>query len=368
MSGQREFWAGKRVFLTGHTGFKGGWLALWLQRLGARVTGYSLEPPTEPSLFQVASVASGMVDLRGDIRSFDSLHAALEEHRPEIVFHLAAQPLVRRSYRDPVETYASNVMGTVNLLEGVRQCDGIRAVVNITSDKCYQNREWVWGYREVDRLGGHDPYSNSKACAELVTSAFRDSFFPNHEFERHGIALASARAGNVIGGGDWAEDRLIPDIMHAIGAGETVVIRNPDAIRPWQHVLEPLAGYLVLAQRLYEDGARCAEAWNFGPEESCARPVSWITETLTREWGDAARWKLDDGEHPHEAHYLKLDCAKSRDELGVFPVLDLRETLQWIVQWYRAWSEGADMRRLTEQQIGRYEQRAWSGQRDTTAA
>ncbi len=368
MSGQREFWAGKRVFLTGHTGFKGGWLALWLQRLGAEVTGYALDPPTSPSLFQVASVASGMVDLRGDIRSFDSLHAALEEHRPEIVFHLAAQPLVRRSYRDPVETYASNVMGTVNLLEGVRRCGGIRVVVNITSDKCYQNREWVWGYREVDRLGGHDPYSNSKACAELVTSAFRDSFFPEQQFGRHGVALASARAGNVIGGGDWAEDRLIPDIMQAIGAGETVVIRNPDAIRPWQHVLEPLAGYLVLAQRLYEEGARYAEAWNFGPEESSARPVSWITETLTREWGDQARWELDGGDHPHEAHYLKLDCAKSRDLLGITPVLDLHETLRWIVEWYRAWAEGAEMRRLTELQIERYERRAWSGQGASTAA
>ena len=349
------FWAGKKVLVTGHTGFKGSWLSLWLQKLGAEVVGYSLEPPTEPSLFNVANVADGMVSVIGDIRDFATVRELFARHRPEIVFHLAAQALVRHSYRDPVETYSSNVMGTVNVLEAVRQSGGVRAVVNVTSDKCYQNKEWVWGYRENERLGGHDPYSNSKACAELVTSAFRDSYFPAAEYPRHNTALASARAGNVIGGGDWAEDRLIPDIMRAIVAGQPVLIRNPDAIRPWQHVLEPLGGYLALAERLYTDGARFAEAWNFGPEESSAQPVSWIVDYLTKLWGSGASWGLDGGKHPHEAHYLKLDCAKSREALGVMPKLDLPMALEWIVEWNRALLQPADMRRVTEQQIMRFE-------------
>jgi len=264
------FWGGKKVLVTGHTGFKGSWLSLWLQKLGADVVGYSLDPPSEPSLFEVADVADGMVSIIGDVRDFATLRELFARHRPEIVFHLAAQALVRRSYRDPIETYGSNVMGTVNLLEAVRRAGGVRAVVNVTSDKCYDNREWVWGYRENDRLGGHDPYSNSKACAELVSSAFRDSFFPAAEYERHGVALASARAGNVIGGGDWAEDRLIPDIMRAMVAGKPVSIRNPDAIRPWQHVLEPLAGYLTLAERLHRDGPEYAEAWK---DRGTSRPA-----------------------------------------------------------------------------------------------
>jgi len=351
---ENTFWAGKKVLVTGHTGFKGSWLSLWLQKLGAEVVGYSLEPPTEPSLFKVANVADGMVSVIGDIRDFSTLRELFAQHRPEIVFHLAAQALVRHSYRDPIETYSSNVMGTVNLLEAVRQSGGVRAVVNVTSDKCYQNREWVWGYRENERLGGHDPYSNSKACAELVTSAFRDSYFPAAEYESHTTALASARAGNVIGGGDWAEDRLIPDIMRAIVAGQPVLIRNPDAIRPWQHVLEPLGGYLVLAERLYAEGTPFAEAWNFGPDESSARPVSWIVDYLTRLWGDGASWGLDSGEHPHEAHYLKLDCAKSRHLLGVTPKLDLPEALEWIVDWNRAWLDGDDMQRFSWRQIERF--------------
>lgn len=353
----KTFWAGKRVLVTGHTGFKGSWLSLWLQRLGADVVGYSLPPPTEPGLFDVASVADGMVSLTGDIRDFSAVSDLFARHQPEIVFHLAAQALVRPSYRDPVETYGSNVMGTVNVLEAIRQSGGARAVVNVTSDKCYQNKEWVWGYRENERLGGHDPYSNSKACAELVTSAFRDSYFPAERVAEHGVALATARAGNVIGGGDWAEDRLIPDIMRAIIARRPVQIRNPGAIRPWQHVLEPLSGYLVLAQRLWSEGQPFAEAWNFGPEESSARPVSWIVDCLVRLWGEGAEWGVDGGEHPHEAHYLKLDCAKSRDLLDVSPKLELSEALEWIVEWYRAWVEGSDMRQLTEQQIARYSQR-----------
>ncbi len=356
MSGaESSFWKGKRVLVTGHTGFKGSWLSLWLQRLGAEVTGYSLEPPTEPSLFEVARVADGMHSVIGDIRDFPTLREVVRDRRPEIVFHMAAQALVRPSYRDPIETYASNVMGTVNLLEAVRQAEGVvRAVVNVTSDKCYQNNEWVWGYREIDRLGGHDPYSNSKACAELVTAAFRDSFFDPADYSRHGVALASVRAGNVIGGGDWAEDRLIPDIMRAILAGEPVRIRNPHAIRPWQHVLEPLAGYLRLAERLCHEGPAFAEAWNFGPDDSSARPVSWIVEHLTRLWDGEARWEVDGGDHPHEAHYLKLDCSKARDRLGIVPRLDLATALEWIVEWNQAWLDGKDMRGVTEQQIDRY--------------
>ena len=348
------FWAGKKVLVTGHTGFKGSWLSLWLQKLGANVAGYSLDPPSKPSLYEVANVANGMISVIGDVRNFAALRELFTQHQPEIVFHLAAQALVRHSYRDPIETYSSNVMGTVNLLEAVRQSGGVRAVVNVTSDKCYQNKEWVWGYRENERLGGHDPYSNSKACAELVTSSFRDSYFPAEEYNHHTTALASARAGNVIGGGDWAEDRLIPDIMRAIVSGHKILIRNPDAIRPWQHVLEPLAGYLTLAERLYTEGAPFAEAWNFGPEESSARPVSWIVDYLIELWGDGADWGLDGGEHPHEAHYLKLDCAKSRDTLDITPKLDLSVALEWIVEWNRAWLQDADLRQITEQQIARY--------------
>ena len=273
-----DFWRGRRVFLTGHTGFKGGWLALWLQRLGADVTGYALDPPTTPSLFAVARVGAGMRSIINDIRDAETLAQAMREAQPEIVIHMAAQPLVRYSYQAPVETYATNVMGTVHLLEAVRQTDSVRAVVNVTSDKCYENREWVWGYRENEPMGGYDPYSNSKGCAELVTAAYRNSYFNPAQYSQHGVALASARAGNVIGGGDWAEDRLIPDILRAIAAGEAVNIRSPHAIRPWQHVLEPLSGYLLLAQRLIEDGPAHAEGWNFGPSEEDARPVQWIVE------------------------------------------------------------------------------------------
>lgn len=355
MIGGDRFWKGKRVLVTGHTGFKGGWLSLWLQRLGADVVGFSLEPPSDPNLFEVAKVAEGMHSIIGDIRDYPLIRETIARHRPQIVFHLAAQALVRRSYREPIETYGSNVMGTVNLLEAIRREGGVRAVVNVTSDKCYENKEWIWGYRENERLGGRDPYSNSKACTELITAAFRDSYFPPEEYGRHGVALASARAGNVIGGGDWAEDRLIPDIIRAIVAGDPVSIRNPDAVRPWQHVLEPLAGYLVLAQRLFLDGPEYAEAWNFGPEESSARPVSWVAGNLIRLWGGGARWEPDGGDHPHEAHYLKLDCAKSRERLGITPRLDLLTALEWIVDWNRAWLGGEEMRRVTERQIDHYD-------------
>ncbi|GBL44295.1 similar to CDP-glucose 4,6-dehydratase [Sulfuriferula multivorans] len=351
-----NFWEGKRVLLTGHTGFKGGWLSLWLQSLGANVTGYALHPPTQPSLYEVARVSDGMCSHIADIRDLDRLVAVMRETQPEIVIHMAAQALVRHSYVNPVETYATNVMGTVNLLEAVRQVGGVRVVVNVTSDKCYENREWIWGYREHDPMGGYDPYSSSKGCAELVAAAYRNSFFNPEAFETHGVALASVRAGNVIGGGDWAEDRLIPDFMRAIMAGRPVVIRSPHAIRPWQHVLEPLSGYLLLAQHLWTDGPAFAEGWNFGPVDEDAKPVEWIVEQLTSLWGDGAAWELDSRPQPHEAHYLKLDISKARMRMGWRPRWHLLHTLERIVEWHRAWQRGEDMRALCLRQIQGYSQ------------
>jgi len=348
------FWKGKRVLLTGHTGFKGSWLSLWLQSMGAQVVGYALAPPTNPSLFEVAEVGKEMTSIIGDIRDLERLRAVFAEHRPEIVFHMAAQSLVRYSYIEPVETYSTNVMGTVNLLEAVRGMDSVKAVLNVTSDKCYENREWVWGYRENEAMGGHDPYSNSKGCAELVTAAYRNSYFHPEKYTEHGVALASCRAGNVIGGGDWADDRLIPDIMRAITQGEPVHIRNPHAIRPWQHVLEPLAGYLLLAQKLWEDGAAYGEGWNFGPNDEDAKPVSWIVERLTKAWGEGASWEPDGGDHPHEAHYLKLDCSKAKARLDWLPRWHLDETLGKIVDWQKKYQQGADMKAVTLEQIDIY--------------
>lgn len=350
-----NFWQGKRVFLTGHTGFKGSWLSLWLQSLGAQVSGFALAPPSTPSLFQVAGVADGMQSTLGDIRDAAALRAALQAARPDIVIHMAAQALVRYSYAHPVETYATNVMGLVNLFEAVRATPGIRAVLNVTSDKCYDNQEWPWGYRENEPLGGYDPYSNSKACAELVTSAYRNSYFNPDQYAQHGVALGSGRAGNVIGGGDWAEDRLVPDMMRAIGAGQPVRIRSPHAIRPWQHVLEPLSGYLALAERLYTDGPACAEAFNFGPHDTDARPVQWIVERLCAQWGAGAAWELDPAPQPHEATYLKLDCSKARARLGWQPRWTLARTLDEIVAWHQAHTRGADMRALTLAQIAAYQ-------------
>jgi CDP-glucose 4,6-dehydratase len=355
------FWQGKKVFLTGHTGFKGSWLSLWLQQLGAEVTGFALAPG-EPSLFEVAQVGSNMRSVVGDIRDGAALKAALQEAQPDIVIHMAAQALVRYSYANPVETYATNVMGLVNLFEAVRATPGIRAVLNVTSDKCYENKEWVWGYRENEAFGGYDPYSNSKACAELVTSAYRNSYFNPATYAEHGVALASGRAGNVIGGGDWAEDRLIPDMMRAIARGEPVRIRSPHAIRPWQHVLEPLSGYLTLAEHLVEHGAAFAEGFNFGPHDIDARPVEWIIERLCRSWGDGASWTLDASPQPHEAHYLKLDCSKARSRLQWQPRWHLGETIDHIVAWHRAHRDGADMRALTLAQIATYQQTPAAGQ------
>lgn len=348
------FWKGKRVLLTGHTGFKGSWLSLWLQSMGAQVVGYALTPPTSPSLFDVAEVGKGMTSITGDIRDLTQLKKVFSQHQPEIVIHMAAQPLVRYSYIEPVETYSTNVMGTVNLLEAVRGTDSVKSVVNVTTDKCYENREWVWGYRENEAMGGYDPYSSSKGCAELVTAAYRNSYFNPDKYQTHGIAIASGRAGNVIGGGDWAEDRLIPDIMRAITQAKPVIIRNPHAIRPWQHVLEPLSGYLVLAQKLYEEGPIFAEGWNFGPNDEDSKPVQWIVEKLTQSWGDGASWILDVGDHPHEAHYLKLDCSKAKVRLGWHPRWHLEESLSAIVEWQRAYRDGNNMHAMTLRQISAY--------------
>lgn len=350
-----EFWRGKRVFLTGHTGFKGSWLSLWLQSMGAELTGYALQPPTTPSLFEQARVGDGMTSITADIADLEQLVRVMRQARPEIVIHMAAQSLVRYSYDHPVETYLTNVMGTVHLLDAVRQTAGVKAVVNVTSDKCYDNREWVWGYREVDAMGGYDPYSNSKGCAELVSSSYRQSFFNPRDYAVHGVALATARAGNVIGGGDWARDRLVPDIVAAFGKGQPVHIRNPHAIRPWQHVLEPLSGYLELAERVFNDGPACAEAWNFGPSDDDARPVAWIVEQMAGLWGEGAGWRVDDGVHPHEAGYLKLDVSKARSRLNWHPILPLGEALKLVVDWAKRREAGADARELTLEQIMSYQ-------------
>lgn len=345
-----RFWRGKRVLVTGHTGFKGGWLSLWLQEMGAEVFGFALAPPTAPSLFERARVGDGMESRIGDIRDADLIARAVRECRPEIVLHLAAQPLVRHSYKAPIENYATNVMGLVHVLEAVRCAGSVKAMINVTSDKCYENRDWVWGYRESEAMGGHDPYSNSKGCAELVTSAYRRSFFAEE-----GIALASARAGNVIGGGDWAEDRIVPDILRAFEGGKTVVLRNPNAIRPWQHVLEPLSGYLMLAEKLYAEGNEWAEGWNLGPSEEDALPVSWIVEKLASIWGHKQGWRVEGRPQPHEAGYLKLDSAKIRARLGWRSRWRLDTALEKIAIWHRAHLLNHDMRVKTLQQIQEYQ-------------
>jgi CDP-glucose 4,6-dehydratase len=352
---RKKFWQGKKVLVTGHTGFKGSWLSLWLQNLGANILGYALPPPTNPSLFEDARIANSITSITGDVRDLAHLQKVMGEFQPEIVFHLAAQPLVRYSYKDPIETFTTNVIGTVHMLESVRHADSVRVVVSITSDKCYENQEWFWGYRETDRLGGHDPYSSSKACAEQAIATYRTSYFPPEKIEQHGVALASTRAGNVIGGGDWAMDRLVPDIMKAIMDTSPVIIRSPNAIRPWQHVLEPLNGYLTLAEQVWMDST-LAQAWNFGPEDKDAKTVGWIVDYLTKLWGEGASWRLDGAEHPHENTYLKLDCSKAKSLLGWAPKLSLPTALEWITEWFRAYQQHEDMRKITEQQIARFEQ------------
>jgi CDP-glucose 4,6-dehydratase len=350
-----SFWRGRKVFLTGHTGFKGSWLALWLDVLGADVTGYSLDPPTDPSLFRQANVAECLRSIRGDVRDFQQLKSAMAECRPEVILHMAAQSVVRSGYDDPIETYSTNVMGTVHVFEALRQLNLPSVVVNVTSDKCYLNREWAWGYREDEEMGGRDPYSNSKSCAELVTTAYRESFFPTAAIHRHGVALGSARAGNAIGGGDWTANQLIPDLIRAFLTGKPCSIRSPSAVRPWQFVLEPLNGYLTLAEHLAKDAPRFAGGWNFGPLDADARPVSWIADALVQSWGNGASWNRAAGEHPREANFLKLDASLARSQLNWQPRLPLQQALEWIVEWYRGFQAGADLRTLTRTQIDQYE-------------
>jgi len=346
-----SFWRGKRVFITGHTGFKGAWLSLWLADLGAEVTGFALAPPTEPSLFESAGVAHLITHVHGDVTDLSALSTAIKRAKPEIVLHLAAQSLVRLSYDEPVSTYATNVMGTVNLLEAVRHSSSVRAVVCVTSDKCYENRETGQAYREDDAMGGFDPYSSSKGCAELVVSAWRRSFFHPDRLGQHGVSVASARAGNVIGGGDWAKDRLVPDLMRGFAAGRRPVIRFPGAVRPWQHVLEPLGGYLLLAEKLYSGEPNMTQGWNFGPAPQDAKPVRWLADRLAQIWGEGAGWDETGEPQPHEATHLSLDCAKARTRLGWTPAWDLREGLFRTVAWYKGFAEGGDVADLTLGQI-----------------
>jgi CDP-glucose 4,6-dehydratase len=348
-------WQGRRVFLTGHTGFKGSWLALWLAKKGALVRGFALEPDTEPNLFTAACVASFIEDERGDIRDHAALQASLTTFAPEVVFHLAAQPLVRRSYADPLGTYAINVMGTAHVLEAVRKCSSVRAVVCVTTDKCYQNQEWVWPYRETDPLGGHDPYASSKACAEIVSAAYRSSFFPIDRIFEHKVALATARAGNVIGGGDWSEDRLIPDLIGGFQAGKPVLIRNPKAIRPWQHVLDPLHGYMMLAEQLMRGQAQFSSAFNFGPAEEDSWPVERIAKGVAAIWGAGASWVSGADAGVHEARTLRIDASKARAELGWRPRLGIEAALKWTLDWYKSWEAGAYMRDETRAQIEAFE-------------
>ncbi len=350
-----DFWRGRSVMVTGHTGFKGGWLVAWLLDMGARVTGLGLAPDTESSFFERCGLASRMASSIGDIRDSTVVRNAIDAAQPEIIFHLAAQSLVRRSYGHPLETFAVNVMGTAHVLDAVRFAPAVRAVVIITSDKCYENREWLWGYREHEPMGGHDPYSASKGCAELVAAAYRNSYFAT---DASPVGVATARAGNVIGGGDWAVDRLVPDAVRALASGAVLTVRNPRAVRPWQHVLEPVAGYLMLAERLYAEGSRWAGAWNFGPSDDAAAPVSVVAELMIKHWGKG-RWQhLAEADAPHEAHYLRLDCAKARALLGWQPALALEEAIAMTVEWYRAAlaTKRNDLLELTRTQLRRYGQ------------
>jgi CDP-glucose 4,6-dehydratase len=346
-----RFWSGKKVFVTGHTGFKGSWLTLWLSSMGAEVHGYALAPPTDPSMFAIGGIESILGSHSvGDIRNGDALGTAMQNAAPEIVLHLAAQPLVRYSYLHPLETYTTNVIGTVNLLEAIRKTGSVKAVVNVTTDKCYENREWVWPYRENEAMGGYDPYSSSKACAELVTAAYRRSFLS----ERN-VHLASARAGNVIGGGDWAADRLLPDFLRALRDNKSLIIRSPYATRPWQHVLEPVAGYLCLAEALYTQGTEFAEAWNFGPEEADSCTVEWIMNRIC-ELSPGASWQIDSNPQLHEAHALKLDSSKAKNKLAWYPRWNLDQAIRKTLEWDLAWRTGTDMNAFSLAQISSYQQ------------
>ena len=349
---ENTFWKGKRVFITGHTGFKGSWLSILLNYLGAEISGYALDPPTEPSLYRLCHLDEIVKSKIGDIRDLTNLKQSLNMANPEIVIHMAAQSLVRYSYQNPVDTYEINVMGTVNLLEAVRNSQSVKVLVNVTTDKCYENKEWLWGYREDEPLGGFDPYSSSKACSEIVTAAYRRSFF-NKE-NKTGTSIASARAGNVIGGGDWAVDRLIPDFIRAIQKQEKVLIRNPQAIRPWQHVLEPLSGYLTLVEKLLTDGDKYSGAWNFGPDEVDSQPVKWIIEKLCNYWGIDASYEITKSPGPHEANYLKLDCSKAKAFLGWHPHWNLEKALESIIDFTKAWQGNENLRKVCIRQIEDY--------------
>ncbi len=345
------FWNRKRVFLTGHTGFKGSWLSLWLLKMGATVKGFALDPITNPSLFEQTKLSSSMESEIFNISDLTQLTTSMLNFNPDVLIHMAAQPLVRYSYKEPVETYATNVLGTVNVLEAARKCENLKAIVSVTSDKCYQNKEWLWGYRENDPMGGHDPYSSSKGCAELVTSAYRNSFFMSDDTPN----LASARAGNVIGGGDWAEDRLIPDILRAFEKNNPVVIRNPLATRPWQHVLEPLSGYMVLAEHLFETGNNYSGGWNFGPNDKDCKSVSWILDQMVEKWGNGASWKVDENNNPHEAGYLKLDCSKANEKLNWYPKWNLNCTLDSIINWHQNFLSGKNIQQECLLEISNYQ-------------
>ena len=347
-----SFWRGKHVLVTGHTGFKGSWLSLWLKKLGAEVCGYSLEPEASPNLFESLGL-DALVDSRiGDIRDLESLEQTLRSFQPEIIFHLAAQSLVRRSYREPVDTYTTNVIGTINVLEAARRTESAKAIVVITTDKVYENEERDFGYCETDHLGGFDPYSNSKACAEMAISSYRHSFFSDGK-----ALIASARAGNVIGGGDWSEDRLLPDVFRSLIFGEELVIRNPNSVRPWQHTLEPLSGYMLLAEKLFDGKSEFATAWNFGPDDDASTPVKLVLEEIGKNWDGDVEWKISNSNHPHETHILKLDSSKARAELGWNSILTLPESLMMTIDWYRAFRDDADLVKVTSDQIGAYEKK-----------
>jgi len=348
----KEFWKGKKVLITGHTGFKGSWLCMLLKNMGAEISGYALEPPTNPSLFELCNIEAFVKSTISDIRDFDSLLKKIDTDKPEIIIHMAAQPLVRLSYSEPVLTYHTNVIGTINLLEAVRvsQSKSVRVIVNVTTDKCYENKEWLWPYREIEPMGGYDPYSSSKACSEIVTATYRSSYFSGDTMP---VAVATARAGNVIGGGDWSADRLIPDIVRSVLGNNPVVIRNPYSVRPWQHVLEPLTGYLMLSERLYSEGNSFAGAWNFGPNDDDSRPVKWIVEKFCSKWTNAS-YELDNNVHPHEASFLKLDCSKAKEKLNWHPKWNLNKALDSIIEFSHAYVNRNNMRDLCDKQILEY--------------